>query len=520
MGWVGRWWGNAQYSLSGCYLLASTVLVMSVVFTAQEFLFPRAAYCHSCSESQSDQVGLLYATLNVGKTAGPLVVQNRMQQNSVALESVQEGDLKTLKTSPSTWVNAVQEAEILKVSEVNLPDVDVEVEVLSEADLPGKVVTRLAKPTPDQHIAPAPPRPFVSSVWYYTKVYKHPVAQLRELTAEDGAPLIESNIPPPEREITIVTQTSADRLPALEATCLTWGGAIVVAVHVRLQSEIATVYDQVKQMHVRVEERPGSCRMDVQLVTEDGFESEEEALRALYPVNALRNVALGMAKTQLVFLLDADFKPSPRLHEILTEDEEKYEDLLRQATQERQLFVVPAFEAAGVNGHRKEKVNVTVPETMEDLRDSWEKKTIDCFHCRKSPTGHMPTIFKKFFNPNTSSPYPISYRDGFEPYVIGALDAIPPYDGRFRGYGENKVSHIYSCAADGMGFQVLPNAFVFELPHHPSKAYDTYIGKNRDPDQRYRIVGLYNQFKHEIGKMQEEKDPDRYAHFLRTARQG
>lgn len=98
-----------------------------------------------------------------------------------------------------------------------------------------------------------------------------------------------------------------------------------------------------------------------------------------------------------------------RLHEILTEDEEKYQDLLRQATEERQLFVVPAFEAVDVNG-RRTKVPVTAPETMEDLRERWEKKTIDCFHCLKSPTGHVPTNFKKFFNNKTTDPYPISYR--------------------------------------------------------------------------------------------------------------
>lgn len=80
-------------------------------------------------------------------------------------------------------------------------------------------------------------------------------------------------------------QTSADRLPAVEATCLTWGGAIVVAVHVRLQSEFASVYEVVKQLHARVEEQSG-CRLDIQFVTEDGFETDKEALNALYPVRS------------------------------------------------------------------------------------------------------------------------------------------------------------------------------------------------------------------------------------------
>lgn len=127
-------------------------------------------------------------------------------------------------------------------------------------------------------------------------------------------------------------------------------------------------------------------------------------------------------------------------------------------------------------------------------------------------------MFEKFFNLNTTDPYPISYRDGFEPYVIGALDAIPQYDPRFRGYGENKVSHLYSCAADGMGFQVLPNVFVFELPHAPSEAHDIYKGKHKDPDQRLRIIGLYRQFKKEIENVQLAKDRQRYRRFLQRAK--
>jgi hypothetical protein len=156
-----------------------------------------------------------------------------------------------------------------------------------------------------------------------------------------------------------------------------------------------------------------------------------------------------------------------RLHEYLTEDEATYEDLLRQATEDRQLFVVPAFEASYAN-----KKRLYIPNTMEELREMWEKKDIDCFHCHNSPTGHMPTDFKKLFDNTTTKAYPVPYRycsteylyyqavakvtgfdndglqkrkslifnmdahfncrDGYEPYVIGALDQVPLYDARFR----------------------------------------------------------------------------------------
>lgn len=103
------------------------------------------------------------------------------------------------------------------------------------------------------------------------------MSRSRCLKAELAVKLITNLVP------YIDVQTSADRLLALESTCMTWGGALVIAMHVRLQSEIASVYEKVKQMHARVEDKSG-CRLDIQLVTEDGFETEEDALQALYPV--------------------------------------------------------------------------------------------------------------------------------------------------------------------------------------------------------------------------------------------
>lgn len=94
------------------------------------------------------------------------------------------------------------------------------------------------------------------------------------------------------------------------------------------------------------------------------------------------------------------------MHESLTEDEATYEDLLRKATEERTLFVVPAFEAAP----KSRRPHVGVPESMEELRKAWDEKTIDCFHCLKSSKGHKPTKFEKFFDPETTEPYPITYK--------------------------------------------------------------------------------------------------------------
>lgn len=51
--------------------------------------------------------------------------------------------------------------------------------------------------------------------------------------------------------------------------------------------------------------------------------------------------------------------------------------------------------------------------------------------------GHGSTNYKKWFT--ASEPYPITYKTGYEPYVLVDRRTVPWYDDRFRGYGWDKV---------------------------------------------------------------------------------
>ena len=53
------------------------------------------------------------------------------------------------------------------------------------------------------------------------------------------------------------------------------------------------------------------------------------------------------------------------------------------------------------------------------------------------PPGHGSTNYKKWFT--FSEPYPITYKIGYEPYVLVNRRMVPWYDERFRGYGWDKV---------------------------------------------------------------------------------
>ncbi|KAG6552037.1 hypothetical protein Mapa_006343 [Marchantia paleacea] len=333
--------------------------------------------------------------------------------------------------------------------------------------------------------------------WFYEHVYDHPLVKLRMLTAKDEAGPLHSRLPLRPREITIVTQASADRLPAIEAMATSWGGAMCVAIHIRSISELKQLYPKLRDLHARIEAQD-HCRLDVCVATEDGLSTDTPSPAALYPINAMRNLALSMAATELVFILDADFVPSKGMHDVLTGDEKLYSGLLRMAVEERQMLVIPAFESTSGKFEVLERTKAIYPTTYQDLCVKWMEGAATAFHCSHFARGHKPTNYERFLNPSTSGPYKVQYREFYEPYVVCARELIPPFDARFRGYGMNKISHAYHCAAKGMGFAVLPQVFVWSLPHLKSQAWTYTFGARKDPAQKLRILGLYRKFKSEV----------------------
>lgn len=65
----------------------------------------------------------------------------------------------------------------------------------------------------------------------------------------------------------------------------------------------------------------------------------------------------------------------------------------------------------------------------------------------------------------------MEYSNPCEPYVIALSDAMPRYDERFRGRGQNKVEQLTHMAMWGFSWRVLPGHFVLHVPH-PSVAPD------------------------------------------------
>jgi hypothetical protein len=152
-------------------------------------------------------------------------------------------------------------------------------------------------------------------------------------------------------DVTLVTQLSVDRLPALQLQCSVWGSAIAAAVYVPALDGAVLSPDpalngsapdaaqrRIRDMHAEAE-ATGRCKLDLVFVVEVITSLDQVGL---YPVNALRNRALQLARTDVLLLLDADFIPNKDLADDVT-DPDRYAHLHR-ATAARQAVVLPAFE--------------------------------------------------------------------------------------------------------------------------------------------------------------------------------
>ena len=143
---------------------------------------------------------------------------------------------------------------------------------------------------------------------------------------------------------TIVTQCSLDRLDKLVAQAAHWPGDMVGAVlsfdgasGERVPRRVAE--QRVREACARIGATPRSGSVRLALFEEEGDRGGCRGggeLARLYPINAMRNAALGLAGSELVLPLDVDFLPSAGLH---AEVAGSAAELRRLCVEERRLLV-------------------------------------------------------------------------------------------------------------------------------------------------------------------------------------
>ncbi|CAE7607693.1 Large1, partial [Symbiodinium sp. CCMP2456] len=125
-----------------------------------------------------------------------------------------------------------------------------------------------------------------------------------------------------DSKVVLATQLSSDRLPRLARLAAHWGGHVIAAVlctgpegravDPSRASRGSAWRKQCEDLCTATEALYPSVRLELLLLE---WISDEEAF---YPVNALRNFALSLAKHfEFVLQLDVDFLPSRNLRQLL-----------------------------------------------------------------------------------------------------------------------------------------------------------------------------------------------------------
>lgn len=254
--------------------------------------------------------------------------------------------------------------------------------------------------------------------------------------------------------ITLVTQLSWDRRSQLVKTVSSWKlGRCVAAVW--LPRDCAA---EARLLHERLEVLAAgedSCAVDLVLVW-------VSSQHPRYPINALRNMALAHASTDLVLLSDVDQQPS-RNTSLHLHSGDMLALLWRWCCQERELLVIPAFHMHPETEEIPETaftkpglLRLLLPKREpqhviasggsqgsggEAERDLSVNPRMVSFQSSHYPKGHGPTqAATRWAACENHEGYKVEYEEGYEPYVIACRWLVAAYDERYSGYGRNKVT--------------------------------------------------------------------------------
>ena len=284
-------------------------------------------------------------------------------------------------------------------------------------------------------------------------------------------------------DITLVTQTTVERLFYLQYLVTRWHGPFSIAVGYENETlssiQSSFHYPSVSLAFAKVN-------------------------ATYYPINRLRNIAINRTKTTHFFLADMDFWPSKNLYE-------SFHQLPSHIQQDEWLtIIVPGFQYLKVVPPDAQlqsfvaSVAQKIPTTKAELNSCLYNRA--CQRFRPETKTHSYHYNTWMTEPETK---PITMLEKFkykvqEPYVmIQKTDHMPLFSELFYNYGRNKVQWIEHLRYIGYKFGLLIQGFGVDVPHPPSHFQKewAYIGKKTN---KIPFVDVYNDFVKEL-----YKEPDR-----------
>jgi Glycosyl-transferase for dystroglycan len=225
-------------------------------------------------------------------------------------------------------------------------------------------------------------------------------------------------------DVTLVTQLTLSKANVLAKALTFWTSFSSVVFYVYDANEAGAARDF-------------SCDKCTVTVVQGGTRKQA------YPINMLRQIALEMARTELVFTLDTDFFPSAGIV-----------DVIQQHLPRRligKVLVVPAFEF---------RVNYTgrAPR-FTDMRGLLDGRKVAVFHSKFG--GHKDTKSDLWLK--SKNMYCLNTTKGsYEPYVIvnRTNAGFPSYNVAYVDRGMNKIMWIRALKRAKFRFCVLPEVFL------------------------------------------------------------
>ena len=259
----------------------------------------------------------------------------------------------------------------------------------------------------------------------------------------------------------------------LDHICKRWGGPIVIAVYAPQGTDEGAFAPSRACA-------PGQIDTRVTLVPQNIYDDHN-----LYPVNALRNLALSRIATTHFLMCDIDLWPDetlwPRLQSLAGSP--KYNATFRDP---QHALVVPAFarevktECTSSTGKEWNASTLDVchregeamPSNFDELKTCIMDKDCHIFD-RYNQDGHGTTDYRAWLMADSRSVRPIKcfLSNRYEPYVVLMKSPLlPRYEELFTGYGKNKIQHVVHLRYSGWSFSVLARSFLSHFPHHKSAA--------------------------------------------------
>lgn len=298
----------------------------------------------------------------------------------------------------------------------------------------------------------------------------------------------------PRESISLVTQLSMDRLPALEIQCITWPDHLVAVVYIPMMgnssggppllplfrhTSLDDIIRGIDSFH-NFMETTAACAFHIEVV---GQFVAPGIFPGPYPINSLRNRALNLCPTDLIIPVDADFVATPMLGLPGPgyRDRAVYSQMQSMAAK-RQALVLPSLELTNKWQDLTLARNVARDVVIAGKRMASGALKGSALAPYRAPEDSLLRDISnttRWAGNSDPSLYEVSMDPQAEPIVLLSLATVPWFDERFVDLCGGASTWFSHLTATNFSFLVHPYGFVVHVPHTRTPPSSQYMEVQR-----------------------------------------